>query len=134
MIGNILIILLQALLSAETSPTTDSQLVERCTRRIAFLGTPFRGSKKADWGETIRLLVSALKTTNPVLLKDLQSAAPAELSHDLTQWLIRRAKDSDSKVEIVCFYEEEDTTVAFAKLAKVPRRTCHVPLPQADGS
>jgi len=57
--------------------------------------------------------------TNPVLLKDLQSAAPAELSHDLTQWLIRRAKVSNSKVEIVCFYEGEETTVAFARLEKV---------------
>ena len=57
--------------------------------------------------------------TNPVRLEDLQSAAPAELSHDLTQWLVRRAKVSDSKVGIVCFYEGEETTVAFARLEKV---------------
>lgn len=80
------------------------------TKRIAFLGTPFQGSDKAKWAETIaaKLDKLGLKKANKELLKHLEndSVKLKTLGEGFPQWLRRREGDPATRVGIVCFAEE----------------------------
>lgn len=110
---------MQAVLRAEGNPIGDSQNIESNTRRIAFLGTPFRGSKKATWAEIIRKVVSVVKRTQQTVIQDLQPGANLDLNRDLVKWLNRRKTCAISEVDIVCFFEAQATSFAFLESEKV---------------
>lgn len=86
-----------------TRPQERAREIAECTGRIAFLGTPFRGSDKAKWVQTGRRFISAFASTNSSLLKDIESKSDelASLEHAFHEWL-----QTHQSVEIMCFIEE----------------------------
>ena len=81
--------------------------VEKSTRRIAFLGTPFQGSAKAGWASLGTKLARMLGETNQKLLDDLKQGCPelATLADEFQCWLGNRDGVKAPKVEITCFKE-----------------------------
>ena len=96
------------MLAAESKPQSESQMVQSSTRALAFLGTPFRGSKQATFAEIVRHLVNIFKPTNHSLLEDLKPAQSlSERAHDLSQWLRKRSEENENKIRIALFFEEQ---------------------------
>ncbi|MCJ1233910.1 hypothetical protein MMC14_001868 [Varicellaria rhodocarpa] len=85
-----------------------------CVRRIAFLGTPHQGSKKAQWTETARKFLALFKETNTELLRDLDenSATLAKLGEQFPILLRSRTESPETEIEIVCFFEGSPTKVS----------------------
>ena len=90
------------MVEAEKSPEEQTSAVSDCTKRIAFLGTPFQGADKAKWVNTGRSFISSFASTSPELLKDLEKKSEilVELEDSFQQWLNKR------DVGIMCFWEE----------------------------
>ncbi|KAF9884479.1 hypothetical protein FE257_001740 [Aspergillus nanangensis] len=82
-----------------------------CIRGIIFLGTPHKGSNKAKWADQARKFMTFFKSTNSELLKDLdeKSEKLAKIGDSFPTLLINRGKQSDTRIEIVCFYEGQPT-------------------------
>ena len=80
---------------------------------VAFLGTPFEGSNKAQWAGTARILMKLLRLSNDnkELLDNLEprSSSLATLSRDFPLWLAK--ENSTKKINVMCFYEEGDSSV-----------------------
>ena len=89
------------------SGSKDKQELANCVRRIAFLGTPHQGSDKARWAETARTFLKWFKTTNAELSKDLneKSEKLAKLGVQFPNLLSSRTQTSESRIDVVCFYE-----------------------------
>lgn len=98
----------QALLSGDNSPDEFTRKVSSSVKRIAFMGTPHRGSDKAKWAETGRNLLSYIMDTNGELLKDLEenSERLSMIGREFPNLLRRREGKPEEKIEIMCFYEE----------------------------
>ena len=95
------------MLKAESMPPTQSQGVQSSTRGLAFLGTPFRGSKHATMADIIRRFVSLFKQTN-ALLEDLKPGQSfSEPAHDFAQWLRKRREETEQRVDIAVFFEDQ---------------------------
>lgn len=97
-----------------TNGSEGAQELANCVRRIAFLGTPHRGSEKARWAETARNFIKLFKDTNKELTKDLdeKSEKLTKLGVSFPSLLMnRRAGKAENKIEIVCFYEGLTTKV-----------------------
>jgi len=118
---------LQAVVAAETSPEAHTKDISKCTKRIAFFGTPHHGSDKAQWIDSCRGFFSLIKDTNSGLLKDLEknSEVLVRLGEDFGKWLRKHEKE----VGIACFYEELKSAVGFivpresAKLLEYPNES-----------
>jgi len=98
--------------------------VEESTRRIAFFGTPFKGSVKAKWGDVVRKVFGLWHETNHELLHDVQEDCSklANLRDAFPEWLLQRKGDEETKVEIIC-YAEEKSTGSAGKVRKAPGRS-----------
>lgn len=97
------------------SATNDYKDLAACVRAIAFLGTPHKGSDKAAWGKLGEKMVKWLgKSTNESLLEALDDPAVneklAKIGDSFPSMLRMRAKDKDSAIEVVCFYEGQPMT------------------------
>lgn len=115
----------QALSTAENNlQEPHAKTISDCTRRIAFLGTPHQGSDKAQWAEIGKkfLTLLSLKSTGG-LLKELEQRSDTlvKLGVAFPQWLSHRAGKPETKVEIICFFEELSSSVGGHSIGKVRR-------------
>lgn len=115
----------QALVNADNNlRQPDEKSVADCTRRIAFLGTPHRGSDKAHWAESARSFFSLFsKKTTTTLLKELEQGSDTlvNLGIAFPTWLSHRAGKPETDVKIVCFFEELSSSAIGVHFGKVPR-------------
>ncbi len=93
---------MQAVTEADKRPEEHTREVSECTKRIAFLGTPFQGSDKAKWADFGRSFVSFFASTSSELLKgiEIKSDSLVALKDSFHLWL------PSHKVDIFCFWEE----------------------------
>ncbi len=112
----------QALSNAEGRRHQPDEPIPDYTRRIAFLGTPHRGADKAEWVESGRKFLSLFsnKTTGRVPQELVQgSDTLVKLGDEFPGWLLSRAEKPETKVEIVCFFEELSSSVSGVDIGKV---------------
>ena len=112
----------QALSNAEGRRHKPDEPIQDHTRRIAFLGTPHRGADKANWAESGKnfLRLFSNKTTGTVL-KELEQGSDTlvKLGDEFPGWLLGRAEKPETKVEIVCFFEELSSSFNGVDIGKV---------------
>src|SRR5436190_19970379 len=79
-----------------------------CTRAIAFLGTPHRGSDLASWATIAGNMINLLKRTNIGILNALKpdSEVLEIITQEFHTMLRSRERDKDITVNITCFAEE----------------------------
>lgn len=93
----------------------------KCTRYIAFLGTPHAGSSKAARGEAGRRFITYLGiSTNKELAKnlDLNSEVLSRLGRDFPMLLENRLR-AGKEIEVMCFFEGRKFKVGLARIDKV---------------
>ena len=95
------------MLKAESSPPSESQSIQSSTRRLAFLGTPSRGSKQAPLADIVRRFVSLFKETNALLEELKPGQSFSEPAHDFSQWLRKRNEETEYRVDIALFFEDQ---------------------------
>ena len=94
---------------------SDYSINEEQVRRLAFLGTPFHGSDKATWAATAKKFLNIFPKTdiNNGLLADLEknSWPLAEIGEDFPKYLRDRSGKPASRIDIVCFVEDQESTI-----------------------
>ncbi|KAF5604072.1 ankyrin repeat domain-containing protein [Fusarium pseudocircinatum] len=96
-----------ALIISRQSPKAHLRHISNCTRGIAFLGTPHRGSWAADWAKIPAWALGQVKSTNRSILDVLQINSQY-LTFIQTSFL-SMLRDLDKKgrpLQITCFFEE----------------------------
>ena len=112
----------QALSTAEDSQIPDTKSIATYTRRIAFLGTPHQGSDKAKWVELGKNFLSLVsQKTTAEILKELEQGSDTlvKLGVAFPKWLSHQAEKPETKVEIVCFFEELSSSFSGKSIGKV---------------
>ena len=112
----------QALSTAEDSLGPDTKSISTYTRRIAFLGTPHQGSDKAKWVDLGKRFLSMVsQKTTADILKELEQGSDTlvKLGVAFPKWLSHQAEKPETKVEIVCFFEELSSSVGLQSIGKV---------------
>lgn len=111
-------------MKAHDSANSSTKAVEESARRIAFFGTPFKGSVKAKWGDVVRKIFGLWHETNHKLLHDLQEDCLklADLRDEFPEWFRQRAGEKETQVEIIC-YAEEKSTGSVGKVRKTSHRS-----------
>ncbi|KAI0016123.1 hypothetical protein F4780DRAFT_760925 [Xylariomycetidae sp. FL0641] len=97
----------KALCVSAESPVPDSQLLDRDTIGVCFLGTPHRGSELADYATIIlRVLKTTRKRINHKIVEVLQpnSEVLNDLHESFSLWLLR----NQDRSSVACFYEEHE--------------------------
>jgi hypothetical protein len=79
-----------------------------CTRAIAFLGTPHRGSELAGWATITGNMINVVKRTNTDVLDTLnpKSEVLSIITQDFHTMLRSRDQNKFEPVRITCFAEE----------------------------
>lgn len=88
--------------------------ISDCPRRIAFLGTPHQGSKKAQWVELGEKFLSLFSDENIAgVLKELEQGSETlvKLGVAFSKWLSHRAGKPETKVEVFCLFEKLSSSV-----------------------
>jgi protein SERAC1 len=98
----------------------------QCTRAIAFLGTPHRGSGLASLAVFAGNMATPFKRPNISILKTLtpNSEVLENINHEFHTLLRSREQSNLGAMNITCFAEE----LAMSKMGK----TFHVPIYTAD--
>lgn len=112
----------QALSNAERRQHQPDEPIPDHRRRIAFLGTPHQGADKAKWVESGKKFLSLFSNkTIGSIPKELEQGSDTlvKLGHDFPGWLLGRAEKPETKVEIVCFFEELNSSVSGVDIGKV---------------
>lgn len=115
----------QALSTAEDSQAAHTKSISTCTRRIAFLGTPHQGSDKTKWVDLGKRFLSMLsKKTIADIPKEMEQGSDTlvRLGVAFPKWLSHQAGRPETKVEIVCFFEELGTNIGPGFFDKVRQR------------
>ncbi|VZH88751.1 unnamed protein product, partial [Fusarium fujikuroi] len=96
-----------ALIISHQSPESHLGQISNCTRGIAFLGTPHRGSWAADWAKIPAWALGQVKSTNRSILDVLQ------INNQYLEFIqtsfLSMLRDLDKKgrpLQISCFFEE----------------------------
>lgn len=108
---------IQALVLAESSAEPYANEVAKFIRGILFLGTPLEGSSKTKWAKAGNNFVSLYKRTNSehVAVIEENSIKLGDIGAAFLQLLRKRreAKEPGRKIEIVCFFEEQETAIGL---------------------
>jgi protein SERAC1 len=136
----------QALILSQGNAEEHIKSISSCVRGIIFLGTPLEGSSKAKWadiGQRFAKLVG--KDTNQDIVATLQkdSARLRDLRDGFVNFVRSRAEAgaANSKLEVICFFEEFSTTYGMGSSKKAftlgepqvltaidrPQRICYYP-------
>jgi hypothetical protein len=100
---------LQAILYSKDSPRGHLKKISECTRAMAFLGTPHRGSNKANLGHILARLASLIKQTNVPIVDVLRP--DSELLNRMQEQfydMLGNRRNAGKAIDITCFYEELD--------------------------
>lgn len=96
-----------ALIISHQRPESHLGQISNCTRGIAFLGTPHRGSWAADWAKIPAWALGQVKSTNRSILDVLQ------INNQYLEFIqtsfLSMLRDLDKKgrpLQITCFFEE----------------------------
>ncbi|KAK3937089.1 hypothetical protein QBC46DRAFT_417131 [Diplogelasinospora grovesii] len=79
-------------------PEPHLQNIIRCTRGIAFLGTPHHGAGLARWAELLSRSIGVVKQTNADIVAVLRS--------DFHAIVMARSRERLGLIEICCFFKE----------------------------
>jgi protein SERAC1 len=98
---------IQALVIANNAEQNQSRILD-CTRAIAFLGTPHRGSDLANWATLAANLVNTARRTNRAILNTLnpESEVLSILVNDFHPMLKSRERKKAGTISITCYAEE----------------------------
>ena len=96
------------------------KVLANCVRYIAFFGTPFQGSNKAKWAQTIKTFCIFLEKSNNKVLEDLdkKSVRLVKLGKDFPSELKIRGQSPRNPLDIHCFYEGFDTMLKGIDIGK----------------
>ena len=101
----------QVVYSGDRAAEGDSiNLIAQKIKGMIFLGTPFYGSKIAEWGDVVRRIVDLLWRTDRNTLKNLK--IDGENLKDLRfgfPEVIRKRNETSTKVAVVFFFEKKTT-------------------------
>ncbi|KAH6889200.1 hypothetical protein B0T10DRAFT_48441 [Thelonectria olida] len=96
-----------ALITSRNNPETHLQNMFKCTKGIAFMGTPHGGSWAAGWAKVPARAISPFKSMNRSLLDVLDT------SDQCLEWIqasflsmVRELRESGRNLAITCFFEE----------------------------
>ena len=100
-------LILQALTVANNAEQHERRILE-CTKAIAFLGTPHRGSDLASWATIVGNMVKVLKSANTDILEVLKPGSEVleNLTQDFHTMLRYREQAQNPSIDITCFVEE----------------------------
>ena len=107
------------MLKAESKPPSESHGIQSSTRGLAFLGTPFRGSKHTDLAKIIESLISIFKQTNTILEELEPGKSLSVTAHNFSQWLRKRSEESEQRIEIALFFEDQAMTGMSEKVQRI---------------
>ncbi|KAK4072647.1 hypothetical protein Purlil1_13291 [Purpureocillium lilacinum] len=97
----------EAILLSRNNPEPHLRGVFDCTKGIAFMGTPHRGSWMADWAKIPAAALGIVKSTNRSLLKVLETDDAYRHSVQDRFWSMIREQQLDGRaLEVTCFFEE----------------------------
>ncbi|PMD32818.1 hypothetical protein L207DRAFT_440216, partial [Hyaloscypha variabilis F] len=97
-----------ALIASRQRPERHLQNIFRCTRDIAFLGTPHSGADLAEWASKLAKSIGLLKQTNPQIIAVLEtdSEVLARIQDNFHTMIRSRELHGLPPIGITCFYEE----------------------------
>ncbi|KAH7012313.1 uncharacterized protein B0I36DRAFT_400494 [Microdochium trichocladiopsis] len=97
----------EAILLSRNNPNAHLRGIFDCTKAIAFMGTPHRGSWMAHWARIPASALGLVKSSNNSLLKSLQTAEDYLRSVQDRFWsMVRERQQAGRDVEVTCFSEE----------------------------
>lgn len=97
----------KTILLSRNNPEPHLRGIFDCTKGIAFMGTPHRGSWMADWAEMPASALGLAKTTNKSLLKILETDNQFLESIQVGFWsMMRELREAGRPLEVTCFFEE----------------------------
>jgi hypothetical protein len=96
-----------ALIISRQNPEAHLRQISNCTRGMAFLGTPHRGSWAADWAKIPAWSLGQVKSTNRSILDVLQiNNQYLEFIQTSFLSLLRDLDKKGRPLQITCFFEE----------------------------
>ena len=83
-------------------------MIERSTKGVAFLATPFRGSDHVEWANTCVRIARLVGQTNQEILTELKkdSQRLVDIVAGFSKLVRGRESDRATRVRVVCFCEE----------------------------
>ncbi|KAJ4245979.1 hypothetical protein NW762_013723 [Fusarium torreyae] len=96
-----------AMIKSRNNPEPHLRNIFDCTKGIAFMGTPHRGSWLADWARIPARALGIIKSTNHNLLDVLPTNNEylgSIQDHFLS--MLRQVRESHGDLQITCFFEE----------------------------
>lgn len=99
---------------------------------MVFLGTPFEGSAKAEWGKVGKRLASMIPSIKTDDVKDLQerSAKLVSINNDLTKYVKERDRDHKKRpLDIVCYFEQYPMYIGIKDIGKIVTKPSAASLP-----
>ncbi|KXX73079.1 Protein SERAC1 [Madurella mycetomatis] len=97
----------KAILLSRNNPEAHLHDIFNCTRGIAFMGTPHKGSRIADWVHIPADAIGFFKSTNKSLLEILEKDNQLLESIQVDFWsMVRGLREDGRRFEITCFFEE----------------------------
>jgi hypothetical protein len=113
---------------------SSKQIVDNTCGAI-FLGTPFEGSEKANWGSVALNFLSLLSSTKQEDVRDLEQRSQklVSINEAFLKFLKERDRDrTKGPVEIACFFEEHPTYVRGKKLGLIVQKSSAGAIPGID--
>src|SRR4051812_47863431 len=87
-------------------------LICRCTYGIIFLGTPHRGSSKADFADIVgKIARASLHQPNTTLIDELKKNSPTLMT--VSKAFARMLDEKEFAFEIVSYLEELPTAIGM---------------------
>ncbi len=109
----------EAILLSRNNPDVHLRNMFECTKGIAFMGTPHRGSWMADWAKIPASALGLLKSTNKSLLKILETHDQLLESLQSRFWsTIRELREGGRPIEVTCFFEELPLPIVGSVVSK----------------
>ncbi|RYO56649.1 hypothetical protein AA0116_g8440 [Alternaria tenuissima] len=98
------------------------------TGGVVFLGTPFEGSSKAEWGRTALRVVDCFSDTKKEDVKDLEERSAKLVSINEAFLKFLKARDrSGAPVEVECFFEALSLKILGKRFLIVPKKSAVLP-------
>ncbi|MCJ1231793.1 hypothetical protein MMC12_008472 [Toensbergia leucococca] len=113
-----------ALTVANNAEQHERRILE-CTKAIAFLGTPHRGSDLASWATIAGNMVKVVKPANTDILEVLKPSSEVleNLTQDFHTMLRYREQAQNPSIHITCFVEELPVSKAGKTFMVVPSKS-----------
>jgi predicted alpha/beta hydrolase family esterase len=111
---------------------TEAKKLSDSTVGMLFLGTPFEGSKKAEWGklgDRFKRIIPGIKTEDIKNLEE-RSAKLESINIALNKYVKERDRDRTRRpLNIVCYFEEHPTYEAGLSIGKIVKKPSATTLP-----